>query len=244
MHPIPAVDPATLPPTGGESAASRQYAELAGLAGQLIHEIKNHLGTLDINLQLLGEELAQPETQKERRALRRVQKLQGECRRLAELSNDFLRFAHAGELHREACDLKEILEEMADFHGPTARQAGIDIKLFLPASLPRVAVDRELFKQALLNLILNACQAMPHGGQLTIQAETRPREVWLSFIDTGVGMPPEIQEQIFKPFFTTRTGGSGLGLSTTRKIVEAHGGTIEVQSAVGKGTKFTLRLPV
>src|SRR6266487_1880153 len=119
---------------------SEQYAELAEVAGGFIHEIKNHLSTLGLNLQLLAEDFAEPQSQRERRAHDRIQRLQGECHRLVDVSNDFL------------------------------RGSGIDIKLYLPADLPRLGLDRELFKQALLNLMLNAQQAMPEGGTLTIQA--------------------------------------------------------------------------
>ena len=133
---------------------------------------------------------------------------------------------------------------MLDFHAPSARQAGVEIKAFVPSDLPRLSLDRELFKQAILNLILNAGQAMPNGGQLTIQAELCRDRIELSFIDTGVGMTPDVLVQIFKPFYTTRPAGNGLGLATTRKIVEAHGGAIEVQSEPGKGTKFTITLPL
>jgi two-component system sensor histidine kinase HydH len=222
---------------------SEQYAELAELAGSFIHEIKNHLSTLGLNLQLLAEDFAEPQSQRERRAHDRIQRLQGECRRLVDVSNDFLRFAHIKDLKREPADLAEVVDEMVDFFGPTARGAGIELKLYLPGDLPRLALDRELFKQALLNLMLNAQQAMPDGGTLTVQAEAQPGEVCLSLIDTGGGMTPEVLAQVFRPFFSTKAGGSGLGLATTRKIVQAHGGRIDVQSEVGRGTKFTLHLP-
>jgi signal transduction histidine kinase len=223
---------------------SEQYAELAELAGSFIHEIKNHLSTLGLNLQLLAEDFAEPQSQRERRAHDRVQRLQGECQRLVDVSNDFLRFARIKDLKREPADLAELVDEMVDFFGPTARGSGIEIKLYLPADLPRLALDRELFKQALLNLMLNAQQAMPDGGTLTVQTEARPGEVCLSLIDTGPGMAPEVLDKVFRPFFSTKPGGSGLGLATTRKIVQAHGGHIEVQSEVGRGTKFTICLPV
>ena len=136
------------------------------------------------------------------------------------------------------------MDEIADFFGPTAQQSGIDIKVYVPADLPPLPLDRELFKQALLNLMLNAQQAMPRGGTLTIQAERRPDAVALALIDTGEGMPPEVVGKLFKPFFTTKPGGSGLGLPTVRKIVLAHGGAIDAQSEAGRGTKFTITLPL
>lgn len=226
------------PPTAGDS-----YAELAELAGRLIHEIKNHLGTLSLNLQLLGEDFQTPENQKERRVQKRIEKLQLECQRLTDLSNDFLRFARVGSLELTPQLLKDVVDEIVDFAGPSAVKANITIKTFLPADLPLIRLDRDLFKQALLNLILNAEQAMPQGGELTIQAESCGNEVALSFIDTGIGMTPDVRAKIFRPFFSTRASGSGLGLPTTRKIIEAHHGRIEVESEPQRGTKFTMRLP-
>jgi len=240
---------------------SDQYAVLAELAGGFIHEIKNHLSTLGLNLQLLAEDFQEAETHRERRAFTRVQKLQTECERLVQIANDFLRFARIKDLDRKPTDLGKVIEELLDFFAPTARAAGVEIKMFISADLPSVPLDRDLFKQALLNLMLNAEQAMPQGGELTIQAASapdyepaasdssaaptlaRPRFISLSLIDTGKGMSAEVIAKIFKPFFSTRPGGSGLGLPTTRKIVEAHGGIIDVQSEPGHGTKFTIRLP-
>jgi len=225
------------------SDLSAQYHELAELASRLIHEIKNHLGTLSLNLQLLGEDLAHPETQRERRALQRVQRLQAECQRLSDLSNDFLRFARIGELRRSPVSLKRLLDDLVDFVAPSAHGANVEIKTFLSADLPVLDIDRDLLQMALLNIILNAQQAMPKGGTLTIQGEVRGEEVHLSFIDTGVGMPRDVLEQIFRPFYSVRPGGSGLGLPTTQKIVHAHGGRIEVHSEPGRGSKFTVILP-
>lgn len=220
------------------------YAALAELAGGFIHEIKNHLGTLGLNLQLLAEDLADPETQRERRGLARVQKLQAECQRLTSLANDFLRFARIKELERRPTDLSKAVEEMVDFFEPTAKAANIDIRTYLPADLPLVPLHKEMFEQAVLNLLLNAEQAMPDGGQITLQAEREPGFVRLSIIDTGKGMAPDTLKKVFEPFFSTKRTGSGLGLPTTKRIIEAHGGTIAVESEVGKGTRFTLRFPV
>ncbi len=232
-------------PQGDEARRGHEvYAELAELAGSFIHEIKNHLSTLGLNLQLLAEDFQEPQSQRERRAQERVQRLQTECQRLVDVSNDFLRFARFSEMQLAPCNLGEVVEEMVDFFGPTARQANIEINCYLPPDLPLVLLDRDLFKQALLNLMLNAEQAMPNGGQLIIQAASEPDQVCLSLIDTGKGMKQEVLGRVFRPFFSTKPGGTGLGLPTTRKIVNAHGGTIEVQSEIDRGTKFTIRLPV
>jgi signal transduction histidine kinase len=245
MTPQQTVSP---PPPNAPSPADRDYSELAELAGSFIHEVKNHLSTLGLSLQLLGEDLEDPQSQRERRALERIHRLQGECQRLVDVSNDFLRFARLKELDRHPTDLAATVEEVVDFFTPTAQQAHLDVKCYLPSDLPDLSLDRELFKQALLNLLLNAQQAMPNGGQITFQAvnepDASPPGVCMMVIDTGKGMTAEVAAGAFRPFFSTKPGGSGLGLATTRKIIEAHGGSIALQSEPGKGTKFTLRLPV
>lgn len=224
--------------------SDEQFNELAELAGGFIHEIKNHISTLGLNLQLLAEDFAEPQNPRERRALERTQRLQHECERLVQVSNDFLRFARAEQLDREALGLDDVVGEMVDFISPTARQKGITITWYPGGDVPPVPLDRDLFKQALLNLLLNAEQAMPEGGEIILQASREPDAVRLDVIDTGCGIEPAQLAKIFRPFHTTKPGGTGLGLPTTKKIIQAHGGTIDVQSEVGRGTKFSIRLPV
>jgi two-component system, NtrC family, sensor histidine kinase HydH len=210
------------------SPTAEQFAELAELAGGFIHEIKNHISTLGLNLQILAEDFADPQSPRERKALERVQRLQHECERLIQVSNDFMRFARAERLRLE----------------PTAKQKGIAITWYPGGTLPPVMIDRDLFKQALLNLLLNAEQAMPGGGEITLQAGREAEFVRLDLIDTGCGIADDMLKRIFKPFHTTKPGGTGLGLPTTRKIIQAHGGKIEVQSEEGRGTKVSIRLPI
>jgi signal transduction histidine kinase len=238
-------------------SATELPSEIAELAAGFIHEIKNHLGTLSLNLQLLAEDFETAETPRERRALERVGRLSGECRKLVELSNDFLRFARLRELHAGPTALDAVVSRMIDFLGPTARQRGVEIYWHPAPDLPPVRLDGDLFEQALLNLMLNAVQAMPEGGTLTLIGRTGERAsaapepactdplpvVHLDVIDTGTGIAPEALAKLFRPFHTTKPDGNGLGLATTRKIVRAHGGTIDVQSAPGRGTKFTITLP-
>lgn len=220
---------------------AQQYAELAELAGGFIHEIKNHLNTLSLNLQLLAEDFENPESPRERKALERAQRLIDECRRLVALSNDFLRFARVAELELVPADLAGVVTRLVDFLAPTARAQGIELNWY-PAELPPVNLDAEMFEKALLNLMLNAEDAMPQGGTLTLQARAENGWVALDVIDTGCGMPPEVADRAFRPFVTTKPGGTGLGLATTKKIVQAHGGEIDLQSEPGRGTKFTIRL--
>jgi signal transduction histidine kinase len=219
------------------------YAELAELAGGFIHDIKNHVGTLLLNLQLLAEDFENPESQRERRALERITRLTEECSRLADLSNDFLRFARVQELKRERIALASAVERMIDFLTPTAKQRGIVIDWYPAAALPLLDIDRDLFDQALLNVMLNAEQAMPDGGTITLISRLDGAWACLDVIDTGCGMTPEVQAKLFRPFHTTKPNGNGLGLPTARKVVHAHGGTIEVQSEPDRGTKVTFRLP-
>jgi signal transduction histidine kinase len=162
---------------------------------------------------------------------------------LVDVSNDFLRFARLRDLDLRPTCLRSVVEEMTDFFAPTAKAANVTLTTYLPADLPTVALDADLFKQALLNLMLNAEQAMPQGGELIVQACAEKGGIRIDLIDTGVGMTAEQVTRVFRPFVTTKPGGTGLGLPTTRRIVEAHGGTIEVASDPGRGTKFTIRLP-
>ena len=220
-----------------------QYTELAEVAGSFIHEIKNHLSTLSLNLQLLAEDFDSPQTQKERRAFDRVTRLHGECQRILDLSNDFLRFARVRDLEIIPTVLGDVVTRMIDFLAPTARQQNIDINWFPAPNLPLVGIDRDLFEHALLNLMLNAEQAMPDGGTLTLIGRAEASNVCLEVIDTGHGMAPEVLAKIFRPFHTTKQNGNGLGLPTARKVILAHGGTIGVESELGMGTKFTICLP-
>ena len=221
-----------------------QYTELAEMAGGFIHDIKNHLGTLSLNLQLLAEDFETPENQRERRAFERITRLSEECAKILELSNDFLRFARIHELVLVPTPLGVVVERMIDFLTPTARQRGIEINWFAAPDLPLVRLDRDSFEQALLNLMLNAEQAMPDGGTLSLLGRAEGDRVCLDVIDTGCGMTAEMIGKIFRPFHTTKSNGTGLGLPTARKVILAHGGTIDVLSEPGHGTKVTICLPV
>ena len=221
-----------------------QYAEIAQLAGGLAHEIRNPLSTMSLNLDLLAEDFQHPETQRDQRVRKKIERLRRETQRLQDILEDFLRFARVQELHKVPSDLNLLVEDLHDFCEPQASTKGVVIRAQYAGDLPKVPLDAQLFKQALLNLILNAEHAMPDGGDLILKTRREGRCAVLDVIDTGVGMPEDVRARVFDAFYSTRPGGSGLGLPTTRKIIEAHGGTIHVQSVPGKGSQFTVRLPI
>jgi signal transduction histidine kinase len=229
--------------TPSDDSWRRQYAEIATLAGGLAHEIRNPLSTIRLNLELLGEDLASLGDPKQQRMLKKLGTIQKECLRLEDVLNAFLQFARAGEIELHDTDLGEVVRDFIEFYRAEADRAGIVVSPHLASGLPRVKLDRNLLRQVLVNLARNAQQAMPEGGTLNLMTYADGRRVCLDVIDTGCGIKPQSREKIFEVFYSTRPGGSGLGLPTVRKIVEAHGGTIECQSEPGKGTRFTLSFP-
>lgn len=228
-----------------------QYAEIARLAGGLAHEIKNPLSTIRLNMQLLAEDLAPDEDEdgdailsaEQRRAAKRIAAVQAECTRLQGLLEDFLDYAKVRPLDLRPRNLNEEIARALDFFEPECEAAGIEIVPYLDADLPSVMLDREAFRGALTNLLVNAKQAMPGGGQLVVQTRGAGAGVAVYLTDTGVGMDDRTASKMFETFFSTKPGGSGLGLPTTAKIIEAHGGTIAVKSELGTGTQFTIELP-
>ena len=218
-----------------------QYTEIARLAGGLAHEIKNPLSTIRLNMELLAEDFRDSDVPRDRRAMRKIELVERECQRLQDLLEDFLNFAKVRRLKLEPSDLNVQVTQVLDFFRPKARESRIEVIDYLSSDLPMVLLDRENFHGMLLNLVLNSQQAMPEGGQLVVRTYGTPRGVAVDLIDTGVGMDAETQAHAFDAFFSTKSGGSGLGLPTARKIIEAHGGAIAVQSEVGRGTQFTLR---
>lgn len=221
-----------------------QYTEIARMAGALAHEIKNPLSTIRLNLQLMAEDLDEEVSPEQRRALKRVDTMQQECTRLQNLLDDFLNFAKARRLELKPAELKRQLDDVLDFFTPEAEAAGVEIVRYLDPDLPAVLLDRESFRAAVLNLLLNAKQAMPKGGQITVVTAADGDRVLVHLIDTGQGMDEKTAARMFETFYSTKPGGSGLGLPTTSKIIEAHGGTIAVETELDRGTHFTITLPV
>jgi len=220
-----------------------QYNELAELAGSLAHEIKNPLSVIRMNMELLGEDFADAQTPQERRALTKIETVQKQCTRLENLLRDFLKFARLGALELSPGSLNEVVDRVLSFFETQAKQSDIEFIRFLDPALPSIKLDEQTLHAALLNLVKNSLEAMPDGGQLLARTRLTRQGVALDLIDTGCGMDSKTAMRMFEAFYSTKNGGSGLGLPTARKIIEAHGGRISVQSEVGRGTQFTIEFP-
>jgi len=228
------------------ASARRQehLVELGALTGGLAHEIKNPLSTIKVNLRLLTEDLDAPSaSEQQKRWLRRLVSVDAEVSRLQETLDDFLRYAGRLELNRRVVDVRDVLTELVDFFAPQAHAGGVRVRTYA-SDEPLVAeIDVDLFKQALLNLMINAQQAMSEGGDLICRAGRAGRMVQIEVIDTGPGMDEDTVASIFRAYFTTKRGGTGLGLPTARRIVKAHEGQIKVDTTPGKGTRFVIKIP-
>jgi len=227
--------------------------ELSRLTGGLAHEIKNPLSTIKVNLKLIGEELDRLESARPAanrndsagaRAIRKIAVLQRETDRLEQILEGFLRYIDRTELRPAPTDINELVAEMIDFFAPQAQTNSITVRqVFHPEPLI-CRIDADMLKQAILNLFINARQAMEKGGELMIRTERQKENAIIRISDTGSGIAPDKLPQIFDAYYSSRPRGSGLGLPTARKIIAAHNGAITADTELGKGTSFTIALPL
>ncbi|MDZ4852685.1 MAG: ATP-binding protein [Pirellulaceae bacterium] len=229
--------------TSTEDDLRRQYHELAELAGSLAHEIKNPLSVIHMNVDLLSEELDESEWSGKRRAGIKVDIIREQCGRMENLLRDFLRFARLRDLDMTPGSLNDQVLVVLRFFQAQTDKVGVNVVKYLDPDLPSIMLHSDSIQAALINLVKNAIEAMSDGGELMVRSYSIPRGVALDLIDTGIGMDDTTAMKMFEPFFSTKHGGSGLGLPTARKIIEAHGGRIAVQSEVGRGTKFVIEFP-
>lgn len=230
-----------------------RIAEVSSMTGGLAHEIKNPLSTLVLNTQMLDEELddAVPDADTRARLHRRVGALVRETVRLRGILEDFLRYAGRLRLDPQPVDIAGLVDDLVDFFHPQCDQAGVLLRAEIAPGPIEADVDEGHLKQAVLNLMLNALQAMDRGegpagegrGELIVRVEAGDREVRIHVIDTGPGIPADRLDEVFRPYVSGKPGGSGLGLPTARRIVEEHGGGLTVHSEPGRGSDFLILLP-
>jgi signal transduction histidine kinase len=216
---------------------SDRLATVGELAAGLAHELRNPLAGISGALHVLATHL---EPADERRTL--LADLQAQIARMNQTLTDLLRHARQTPPRRITAEVNTLLEQTLTF----VPRTGVDVVRRFDPSLPQVSADPDLLHQAFLNIVINARQAMPQGGRLTVESRAdgrNGRPVRITISDTGAGIPPDHLDRIFQPFFTTKPNGTGLGLAIAARIVEQHGGRIAVNTAPGEGTTFTIALP-
>ena len=231
---------ADLKKTEAQLIRSEKLAALGQLAAGIAHEIRNPLTSINILIHSMTENLPSGDSHKED-----LKVIEEEIHRMNEILDQFLRFAKPATPLLEKADVSSIVEETLQLLRPHIENQIIVIEKEFQ-SLPIILMDREQMKQVFLNLLLNAIQAMPGGGHLTLRGQNSEDGQWIhiSIQDSGIGISSENINKLFDPFFSTKEGGIGLGLSITHRIIDQHHGKIEVESAPGKGTLFTICLPI
>ena len=225
------------------------------MTGALAHEIKYPLSTIKINLKLVSEDLegsdiARFGKSREKadprlaRALRKIAVIQKETDRLEQILNGFLRYIDRTELQPASVDINSLISDMVDFYSPQAHSHSITVRQGLYNEPLVCRADADMLKQVILNLFINAQQAMSSGGELIVRTNRQKKNAVIQISDTGSGIAPDKLPKVFDVYYSSRPQGSGLGLPTAKKIIEAHNGTMSVDSELGKGTSFTIELPI
>ena len=220
---------------------SERLSALGRITAGVAHEVKNPLNSMRLWLENLKEALPAEADDSARQA---VHVLDNEIDRLDAVVKRFLDFSRPMEVRLEPTQLADLLREVLEVAAPQLDKAHVQVAQLLSIGIPEVFVDRALLKQAVLNLVLNAVDAMPNGGQLQLTLSRRGDMAEIIVGDTGKGIPLEHRQKVFQLFFTTRPGGSGIGLASTFRIVQLHNGSIDFTSEVGRGTTFRIELPL
>lgn len=220
------------------AARNERLAAMGEMAASLAHQLRTPLAAATLYVgTLISREMAPADVKSI------SSRAQDRLRHLERLIRDTLMFARGEVLGREAIDVAALVDELQHTVEPVARQAGVTLTV-TPPSAGTVSGDRKAVASALVSLLENAVQACPGGGEVGLSVDFAGNEVGFVVRDNGRGIPREIQERLFEPFFTTREDGTGLGLAIARGVARVHGGDIECESAPGAGSRFTLRLPV
>jgi signal transduction histidine kinase len=231
---------ADLKKTEAQLIRSEKLAALGQLAAGIAHEIRNPLTSINILIHSLRQNISSGESRSED-----FKVIEEEIHRINEIVDQFLRFAKPAPPHLERTEVTSIFEEILQLLRPQMEKLRISVQKDF-RSVPLITIDNEQMKQVILNLLMNSIQAMPEGGQFRLEGEVSKDGQWveLSIRDSGVGIPPEDMDKLFDPFFSTKEGGIGLGLSIAHRIIDQHHGKIEVTSNPNEGTIFTVYLPI
>jgi len=221
---------------------AQRLASLGKMVAAVSHEIKNPLGIVRSTAEILGTRISKVAPGNEKLAGIIVE----ETSRLDNIVREFLDFARPRDLRKTAGSLNTVVERLLHFMEPELQQKAVQVRSLLAADLPEILFDGEQIYQVVFNIVFNAIQAMPEGGELFLKTAALPEEkaVMLEVTDTGLGIPPEKLDQIFTPFYTDKNRGTGLGLTIAKSIVDKHQGSITVSSRPGEGSTFRVTLPL
>ena len=225
-----------------ELIQAERLATVGRMASHITHEIRNPLSSIGLNVEMLEEEVAGLAGSGASEARSMLQSIGREVDRLREVTEQYLRFSRLPRPDLVYCDVGAVLRDLLGFVRPQLSAAKIELDAEVNV-LPCVQADANQLRQAFLNLVRNAIEAMPDGGRLEVRAAVRDEAVEIGIADSGEGISDDVRENVFQPFFTTKDAGTGLGLALTHQIVVAHGGTVTCDSAPGGGTTFLVRLP-
>ncbi|MFK7742115.1 MAG: PAS domain-containing sensor histidine kinase [Planctomycetota bacterium] len=222
---------------------TQRLAQLGTLLAGFAHEVRNPLSTIGLNLQLVLEDFEEAQSARDKRAKKRLSTVEGEVRRLQKIVEEFLSYARAPEPKLQPTDLNGKLSALVEFHDLEMKEAGLSLRFYPDNQLGEVPCDWDHVQSAVANLIRNARDATPAGGEVLVSTLRDGDFVIVRVTDTGSGIEPEQAGRILEPYVSNKKGGTGLGLPTARRVAEDHGGTLTMQSDSGKGTQFSLRLP-
>ena len=224
---------------GNQLQVSERLAALGRLTAGVAHEVKNPLNSMRLWLEVLKANM--PTELEPQQA---VKMLDSEIDRLDRAVKTFLNFTRPVELKLEETDLRELLDDVLGAARPSITKAGVELRVDLPSEFPPILVDRQLIHQGVLNLLLNASEFTDRGGRITLSLRRSGDAAVIAVADSGKGISTEDQKKIFQLFFTTRPGGTGIGLANTFRFVQLHNGQIEFDSVAGRGTTFRIELPL
>jgi len=232
-----------------ELEVSRRLAAVGRLTRGIGHEVKNPINAMVVHLELLKSKLAAVDGLAVDGAQRHVEILAGEMQRLDRVVETLADFSRPMELHLADRDLRDVVASVVELTGAEMEENGVRVLVDVPHDPVCARVDAELMRQALLNLVLNGMQAMPNGGAMRISMRREHHFAVVQVVDAGEGIAQEVIPRIFDLYFTTKAKGSGIGLAMTYRILQMHGGAMEVFSSTDatsteRGTTFTLRLPI
>ena len=223
-----------------ELISAERLATAGKMAASFAHEIRNPLSSMQMLAQMLMRKQDIPEPKRKQS----MQYILEEIERIDVIVKGLMDFAHPAVLQLAPQNLNQVLQEVLNLMEANLNHHQISLSKKFAPNLPQVSLDRDKLKQAFMNIVLNAMDAMPEGGTLEIVTLQGSDRVRIDIIDTGIGMPPEDLNRLFEPFFTTKSQGTGLGLANAKRVLEQHGGDIRSKSVVGQGTTMSLWLPL